>query len=180
MTLFVLVGRTKLTPEPAPSVAEFYDPVRQLWIHRESGEPLVNHFQKDLTASQYGETSLTDTREGADQTESALQASSYGETTITKTREGADQTEASSWQASQYGETMKTSTQEGIDQPERSLDASSYGETIETRTREGTDQTEITSAEGPHSSRGERETVASGPNIAQLISLPSYAPNPHF
>ncbi len=135
MTLFVLVGRTKLTPEPAPSVAEFYDPVRQLWIHRESGEPLVNHFQKDLTASQYGETSLTDTREGADQTESALQASSYGETTITKTREGADQTEASSWQASQYGETMKTSTQEGIDQPERSLDASSYGETIETRTR---------------------------------------------
>jgi hypothetical protein len=181
MTPFVLTGRSKLAPEPAPSDGEYYDPVLQLWIHRESGEPLVSHFRKDLAASQYGETSLTDTREGADQSESAIHASNYGETTLTKTHEGTDQTEATSWQASQYGETMKTTTREGIDQPERSLDASSYGETTATRTREGADQTEMSSGETSDMSMAQGKIIASTPNTAQLNSLPSsYAPYPHF
>ncbi len=79
----------------------------KLWIDRKSQEPLVCRIHSEIEASQYGETSLTDTREGADQSESAFQMSSYGETTMTKTREGADMTEASAWDASSYGETIK-------------------------------------------------------------------------
>jgi len=179
MPPFILEGRKKLAPEPAPSSEEQYDQERQLWVDRESQEPLVSRLHRDIEASQYGETSLTETREGADQADSAFQASSYGETTMTKTREGADLTEASAWDASSYGETIKTSTREGADQPDRAIGVSSYGETIETRTSEGTDQTEISSvtSAGPvaNASQGIR------PDTTQLLSerLPN-APHSHF
>jgi len=49
----------------------------------------------DFQASQFGETTLTRTREGADQTEdTSLEGSQFGETTLTNTQEGADLTEA--------------------------------------------------------------------------------------
>ena len=179
MPPFILKGRKKLPPEPAASSEEEYDQHRQLWVDRKSQEPLVSRIQREIEASQYGETSLTETREGADQTDSAFHASSYGETTVTKTREGADMTEASTLDASSYGETIKTATREGADQPDRAIGASSYGETIETRTREGVDQTEISrvTETGPLA-------IASheiGPNTAQLLSgrLPD-APYSHF
>jgi len=179
MSPFILEGRKKLPPEPAASSEEEYDQQRQLWVDRQSQEPLVSRLHREVEASQYGETSLTETREGADQADSALQASSYGETTVTKTREGADMTEASAWDASSYGETIKTATREGADQPDRAIGASSYGETIETRTREGADQTEISAVtdSGPIATT----LLAVEPDAGQLLSgqMPD-APHPHF
>jgi hypothetical protein len=164
MTPFILEGRKKLAPEPAASSEEQYDQERQLWVDRESQEPLVSRIHRGIEASQYGETSLTETREGADQADSAFQASSYGETTMTKTREGADMTEASVFDASSYG---------------RAIGVSSYGETIETRTREGADQTEISSV----TSAGPLANALQGirPDATQLLSerLPN-APHSHF
>lgn len=179
MPPFILNGRKKLPPEPAVSSEEEYDQQRQLWIDRKSQEPLVCRIHSEIEASQYGETSLTDTREGADQSESAFQMSSYGETTMTKTREGADMTEASAWDASSYGETIKTATREGADQPDRAIAASSYGETIETRTREGADQTEISSIADAGSIVAASPEI--GPDTTQLLSdrLPN-APHSHF
>lgn len=178
MSPFILEGRKKLPPDPAPSSEEEYDQVRQLWVDRKTQEPLVSRMHHEVLASQYGETSLTDTREGADQSESTLQMSSYGETTMTKTREGSDMTEASAWNASSYGETIKTATREGADQPDRAISASSYGETIETRTREGSDQTEISSIveAGPLAA-----SLEAGPDTTRLLSdwLPN-APHSHF
>jgi hypothetical protein len=181
MVPFILVGRSKLPPEPAPSALEQYDPIRQLWIETDTGEPLVNRLRSQARASQYGETTITETREGADQAETTLQASPYGETIMTKTHEGVDQTEASSWRASSYGETIQTATREGIDQPEGSLDASTYGETIETRTAEGMDQTEISSSMifGSGSAQLRRQESALNPEAVNSPS-PLYAPHPHF
>src|SRR5580698_1878292 len=127
MMPFVLMGRTKLPPESAPSGEEVYDEQRQLWINKKSGIPLVSWMQAqaqpetaekpgrgNLRASEYGETTVTKTREGADQTESStLQATQFGETTVTATREGADQTEGAPVRASQFGETTLTKTGEG-------------------------------------------------------------------
>jgi hypothetical protein len=96
-----------------------YDEHRQLWIDKISGMPLVSCL-RTYAQSQFGETTLTETREGADQTEAAaLQGSEFGETIQTRTREGMDQTETTSFQASQLGETTLTKTQEGADQTER-------------------------------------------------------------
>jgi hypothetical protein len=179
MSPFILEGGKKLPPEPAASSEEEYDQYRQLWIDRNSQEPLVSRLHREIEASQYGETSLTETREGADQADSAFQASSYGETTVTKTREGADMTEASAWDTSSYGETIKTATREGADQPDSAMRASSYGETIETRTREGADQTEISAAtdSGPIATA----LLGAGPDSAQLFSgRMTDAPHPHF
>jgi hypothetical protein len=179
MTPFILEGRKKLPPEPAPSTEEEYDQVRQLWIDRKSGEPLVCRIRRAMQSSQYGETSVTETREGADQADSVFEATPYGETSMTKTREGADRTESSAWDASAFGKTIHTATCEGADQPEGSLGASPYGETIETRTREGADQTEVSGQIG-----SELVATAShefGPDIAQLISdCTNYAAHPHF
>lgn len=179
MSPFILEGRRKLPPEPAASSEEEYDQYRQLWIDCKSQEPLVSRLHREVEASQYGETALTETREGADQADSAFQASSYGETTVTKTREGADMTEASAWDASSYGETIKTATREGADQPDSAMRASSYGETIETRTREGADQAEVSAVteSGPFAAA----LPGVGPDAAQLLSgRMTDAPHPHF
>ena len=178
MPPFILVGRKRLPTDPAPSSEEEYDQQRQLWVDRKTQEPLVSRLHRELTASQYGETSLTETREGADQSDSTLQMSSYGETTMTKTREGADMTEASAWAASSYGETIKTATREGADQPDRPIAASTYGETIETRTREGSDQTEISGIAEVEPLPAKSEA---GPDTTRLLSdRLTNAPHPHF
>lgn len=143
MMPFVLLGRKKLPPESTPSPEHEYDRHRQLWIDRISGEPLVSRMHGHAQPTQFGETTITETREGTDQSEgTSLQASQFGETTLTKTREGADQSEGV-LQASQFGETTHTATREGADQTESAgFEASEFGETTNTRTREGADQTE--------------------------------------
>jgi hypothetical protein len=106
MTLFVLLGRKKLPPESAPSAEQIYDNHRQLWIDKSSGVPLVSCMRAHAQPTKFGETTLTETREGADQTEGiTFQASQFGETSITKTSEGADQIEKTAFQASPFGET---------------------------------------------------------------------------
>ena len=99
-----------------------YDSSLQLWIDLRTRMPLVSRLRENL-ASQFGETTLTATREGADQTEVAStdlhapsgvldactaevlscghttltqRPSQFGETTITRTSEGVDSTEVTS------------------------------------------------------------------------------------
>lgn len=157
MTPFVLLGRKKLPPETAPSPEYAYDRDRQLWIDKSSGTPLVLCIQGHAQPSPYGETTMTETREGVDQTEGAtLQASQFGETTMTKTREGADQSEgAALLHGLQFGKIAHTPTLERADQTEGAhLHASQFGETTHTRTREGADQTEgiaTLAFDAPHS-----------------------------
>ena len=119
MTPYILLGRKKLPSESAPSPEHVYDEHRQLWIDKISGMPLVSCMRTHAQPTQFGETTLTETREGADQTEgTSLQASEFGETIQTRTREGVDQTEGNTIQSSQLGETTMTKTQEGADQSE--------------------------------------------------------------
>lgn len=157
MTPFVLLGRKKLPRENAPSSEHVYDADLQLWIDRSSGVPLVSCMQAHAQRSQFGETTMTETREGVDQSEGTIfQASQFGETTLTKTRKGADQSEgAAAFRASQFGETTHTRTREGTDQTESTtLQASQFGETTFTNTREGVDLNEIVASpafDAPHS-----------------------------
>lgn len=156
MTPFVLIGRKKLPSESAPSDEQVYDELLQLWIEKNSGLPLVCCLQRRPQHTQVGETTITATREGADQTErTGLEASQFGETTLTDTREGADRTEGASVQASQFGETVHTRTREGADQAEGNpFRASQLGETTLTKTREGADQAEgavVPGFDAPHS-----------------------------
>ena len=125
MTAFVLLGATRLPPDPGPGVRHAYDEERQLWMDTEHDEPVVSREAGNAAAaSRFGETTLTETREGADQTEvSGLQASRFGETTLTKTHEGTDQSEIAQRLETRYGETVCIATREGIDQSEVSTAA---------------------------------------------------------
>ena len=115
---FILWARQPLPAESAPMHEHQYDLQRQLWVNAATGVPMVAESCINR-ASQFGETSITKTREGADQSEvSSPSASQFGETSITETREGADQSEVSSPSASQFGETTLTRTHEGYDQME--------------------------------------------------------------
>jgi hypothetical protein len=116
MTPYVLLDRKKLPPESTPLPEHVYDNDRQLWINKNSGTPLVSCMRTQ--ASQFGETTMTETREGADRTEGAVHASEFGETIQTRSREGVDQTEGNILLASQFGETTMTKTREGKDQGE--------------------------------------------------------------
>ena len=118
MTPFILQGATKIPPEQAPSADHVYDPQLQIWMDRRTGVPVViSSVHADPT--RFGETTITETQEGADQPEvQLLRASTFGETTITKTAEGVDQSEATSLSPTRYGETTVTATVEGADRPE--------------------------------------------------------------
>ena len=118
MTPYILLGRKKLPPESAPSPEDVYDQQRQVWIDKNSGMPLVSCMRTHAHPTQFGETTLTETREGVDQPEGAVHASQFGETINTRTREGVDQPEGNALQASQLGETTLTKTREGADQSE--------------------------------------------------------------
>ncbi len=65
----------------------------QLWVDSLTNTPLVNKYTHKA-ATNYGETALTETNEGIDQSESSM-GTEYGETTFTKTHEGTDQSEGS-------------------------------------------------------------------------------------
>jgi hypothetical protein len=143
---FVLRGRVLLPPDPLPSNLESYDCDRQLWIDVSSGEPLVTRLASGLSVSGFGETTLTETREGVDQQELApLQASPFGETIMTKTQEGVDQYEVVEADMSQFGETAISRSHEGVDQSEGVLAGLPFGETVHAATREGVDTSESTS-----------------------------------
>ena len=119
MTPFILMGRKKLPPENSPSCDQVWDEHRQLWIDKMSGEPLVTSMRECAQPTQFGETTITETREGVDRAQvGTLEASRFGETTLSRSREGVDQAEVVSLQASQFGETTMTKTQEGADRPE--------------------------------------------------------------
>ena len=106
---FVLRQRTPLPSASAPGLNDAYDTNLQLWLSSESGRPLVldeitrralaaeaqsaNTAHAELTASNFGETILTKTSEGTDQSEGTRHASSFGETIHTATSEGVDQSE---------------------------------------------------------------------------------------
>lgn len=118
MTPFILQGATKIPPEKAPSADQVYDPQLQIWMDVRTGAPVVNS-SVHVDATRFGETTITETREGADQSEiQRLRASNFGETTITKTSEGTDQSEISSLSVTRFGETAVTATKEGTDSPE--------------------------------------------------------------
>ena len=154
MTPFILMERIKLPPEGAPSKDQAYDSDKQLWIDTNSNQPVVSLMAGGYGQSQFGETTITETREGADSSETAsIEASQFGETSVSKSAEGIDQIgEISAFlspdgvelESSRFGETQVTSTSEGHDQPEMAmLEISQFGETSLTRTTEGHDQPEI-------------------------------------
>ena len=146
MTPFVLLSRKKLPAERLPSDDEVYDERLQLWINKKTGTPLVDEMRTHVQ-TRFGESTVTESREGVDQPEVAgFEASRFGETTMTDTVEGVDQVEIATFDASPFGETTLTRTHEGADQSEGAVfEASQYGETTLTKTSEGADQAEITS-----------------------------------
>jgi len=125
---FVLKNKQLLPPEKAPRSWEIYDSERQLWIDANSGAPLVQRAnvqgENSLSTTEFGETALTKTREGTDQSESST-VSSFGETVLTRTREETDQAEGLRF--SQFGETTLTETREGVDQTEHATDSAEPG-----------------------------------------------------
>lgn len=118
MKSFILKGATIIPPEPPMPSEDVYDSELQIWVDGTSGIPVIlSSMNVDLT--RYGETTITETREGTDQTEvTSLNETRYGETTLTRTIEGADQSEIAAFSGSRFGETGVTSTTEGIDQSE--------------------------------------------------------------
>lgn len=89
---YILMLRRKLPAESDVPRGAVYDDYNQLWINQQTGCPLVSTL--DAKASEFGETLLTHSHEGVDQSEVAsCLRSQFGETTITKTSEGADQSE---------------------------------------------------------------------------------------
>ena len=118
MTPFILQGATRIPPEQAPSADHVYDAQLQIWMNTRTGIPVVIS-SMDVDATRFGETTITETQEGADQPEvQNLRASNFGETTVTKTAEGVDLSEATSLSATRYGETTVTATVEGADRSE--------------------------------------------------------------
>lgn len=88
----------------------------QLWVDSISKAPLVNRYRRS-SSTNYGETVLTETNEGVDQSE-IIAGTKFGETVVTNTIEGIDQSESS--MGTEYGETILTKTHEGTDQSEGS------------------------------------------------------------
>jgi hypothetical protein len=120
MKPFILRAAKQIPAELGPAANQAYDAEKQIWIDTNTGEAVVSQELADpIGASRFGETTITETREGADQTEVAgIQASRFGETSMTKSMEGTDQGEGTYCLSSRFGETTSTATREGIDQSE--------------------------------------------------------------
>lgn len=117
MKSFILMGATKIPDKSDPPSSHVYDDEFQIWIDTLQNEPLISQITQQL-ATRFGETTITETREGADQSEISsvaittqfdaaddiefpayisnyrLESTRFGETTITKTSEGVDTSEA--------------------------------------------------------------------------------------
>jgi hypothetical protein len=144
MMPFVLRDCKRLPAEPEPCSDHVFDRSLQVWISKQSGLPIILGMQREQ--SEFGETLITATVEGADQSEiSTLAASQFGETTVTRSEgEGIDQPFAT-LSSSQFGESTKvTRTPEPLGDPNYFDGLSSqFGETTLTKTQEGTDQPEM-------------------------------------
>jgi len=115
---FVLRTREPLNAQIDRHENTQYDNRLQIWMNQETGRPLVLQSienSQEKRCSDFGETIITRTLEGADQPE-VIRSSEFGETLITETREGVDQAEVIGF--SEFGETRMTATREGIDQAE--------------------------------------------------------------
>lgn len=116
-TPFVFRDADRLPTSEALDRGRSYDPKRQLWIDDETGEAWVLYQarlqQGDRSRTRYGETLITQTTEGIDESE-GVQATEVGETMITRTSERPDESEAVG--ASEFGETLITKTSEEPDQ----------------------------------------------------------------
>jgi hypothetical protein len=145
MTPFVLKGCTKLPAEPEPHGDHIFDRCLQVWVNRKSGLPVVVEMQ--TKQSQFGETILTKTTEGVDQSEiSGLEASQFGETRVTRSEaEGADRIDFGGLSQSVFGEdTRKTVAPEPADTSDFNDELmSQFGETSLTETHEGADQPDM-------------------------------------
>ncbi len=118
---FLFRFKETIEDEPECKLAS-YDNELQIWIDNRTKKPLVESFN-NRQCSDYGETLITETKEGIDQPE-ILSSSDFGETIITVTSEGIDQTEiCHQGSSTQFGETILTKTSEGIDQQEAFYDA---------------------------------------------------------
>jgi hypothetical protein len=118
MTTNFADARRLLPKEPQPLLEQFYDPIRQVWADRLSGALAVEQMRYRPAASAFGETTLTEAREGADHAASPLlAASNLGKTPITQQDEGADERVPADLLASRFGETTMTKASgEGADQ----------------------------------------------------------------
>jgi hypothetical protein len=170
MMPYVLRQKRALPRDAGPSEDQRFDLEQQLWVGVPSGAPVIATLQSSCLASRFGETPITETREGVDQSEvSTFEGSQFGETILTKTLERAGQPEISRLRSSSFGETTITATLEGADRPEiAALQASSFGETTLTRTREGTDQSEGASAS--QDAEGDRVDVEGQPERPDRVT----------
>jgi hypothetical protein len=145
MTPFVLRDCKRLPAEPEPCSDHVFDRSLQVWISKQSGLPIILGMQREQ--SEFGETLITATVEGADQSEiSTLVASQFGETTVTRSDgEGIDQPAFATLSSSQFGESTKiTRVPEAVGESNLFDGFSSqFGETTLTKTQEGTDQPEM-------------------------------------
>jgi hypothetical protein len=145
MTPFVLRDCKRLPAEPEPCSDQVFDRSLQVWISKQSGLPIILGMQREQ--SEFGETLITATVEGADQSEiSTLVASQFGETTVTRSDgEGIDQPAFATLSSSQFGESTKiTRVPEAVGESNLFDGFSSqFGETTLTKTQEGTDQPEM-------------------------------------
>lgn len=113
MKSLILKGAVQLPVESKPPSNHVYDYERQIWIDTIRNEPVIFQISQQM-ATRFGETMITETREGVDQSEIAslditshstsevdiqnpnscisfqFEATRFGETTITKTAEGVD------------------------------------------------------------------------------------------
>jgi hypothetical protein len=119
---FVARHRTALPPNAAPGPKQKYDGARQLWMDVASGKPLVTHHIAHrrgaaVAASEFGETILTRTSEGADQVEG--RGDGVDSQIASSHRRGFPS--AGALAVSEFGETLQTESGEGQDQSERLL-----------------------------------------------------------
>lgn len=112
---FVAQHRKLLLPREPAGSEHIYDTAKQLWVCSDSGEPVVLRYAtgvKESLVSQFGETTMTKTFEGVDQSEG--RDSSAADSSGMSTSMSRD-----TLSASPFGETLVTETAEGTDQPER-------------------------------------------------------------
>lgn len=119
LTPFILRGKKAISEKMTASKNHVYDKKLQIWIDVDIGLPVISNLQSSKISSRFGETTITENREGADISETALLfASRFGETTMTKSHEGTDSLMTPLLHASRFGETQLTNTMEGADQSE--------------------------------------------------------------
>jgi hypothetical protein len=113
---FVARHRKLLTPSESAGPSHVYDGFRQLWVCAVSGEPLVVRHARQaslsLVPSEFGETAMTKTVEGIDQSEGRGVSGGCADEASLPTR-------SRGLAASRFGETLLTMTAEGVDQSER-------------------------------------------------------------